>query len=81
VVSLADDCRQILEQVELYLDGELDPALHDQVRSHLEACGPCHDHSDFQQHLKDLLRSRCRCDEVPADLLERVRARYARPAR
>ena len=77
---MQDDCRKILEQVELYLDGELDPALRDQIHAHLEACGPCMDHSDFQRHLKELLRSRCGCDEVPADLLERIRATYAEPS-
>ena len=61
---MVDDCRQILEQVE----------------RHLRACGPCHDHSDFQQHVKDLLRAKCGCDEVPADLLGRIRAGFSRPA-
>ena len=77
---MQDDCRKVLEQVELYLDGELDPSLRDQVRQHLEACGPCTDHSDFQQHLKELLRARCACDQVPDDLLERIRATYTESA-
>lgn len=77
---MKDDCRQVLEQVELYLDGELDPSLHAQIHQHLEACGPCMDHSDFQRHLKELLRAKCGCDQVPADLLERIRTTYAEPA-
>ena len=74
-----EGCRQVLEQVELYLDGELDPGLHAQMHEHLERCSPCTDHSAFQRHLKELLRSKCGCDQVPGELLERVRALYAEP--
>lgn len=77
MVSLRDDCRKVLEQIELYLDGELDPALGAEVAEHLSGCGPCASHSEFQRRLKDLLREKCGCDEVPAGLLERIRAIYA----
>jgi len=70
---LHDDCRKILEQVELYLDGELDAAARLAIHHHLEMCGPCMDHSEFQRHLKELLRVTCGCDHVPPDLLERIR--------
>jgi mycothiol system anti-sigma-R factor len=76
---LNDECRQVLEQVELYLDGELGPDLRARIDEHLGKCSPCMDHSDFQRHLKELLRAKCGCDQVPGDLLERIRARYAAP--
>lgn len=72
--SLRDDCRAVLEQIELYLDGELDPELHAEVQTHLSGCGPCASHSEFQRRLKQLLREKCGCDEVPPGLLEKVRA-------
>lgn len=71
---MRDDCRAVLEQIELYLDGELDPALHAEVHAHLSGCGPCASHSEFQRRLKELLREKCGCDEVPPSLLERIRA-------
>ncbi|MGE5459428.1 MAG: mycothiol system anti-sigma-R factor [Solirubrobacterales bacterium] len=74
-----DECRQVLEQVELYLDGELGSDLRARIDEHLEKCPPCMDHSDFQRHLKELLRAKCGCDQVPEDLFERIRARYAAP--
>jgi len=80
VVSLQDDCRKVLEQVELYLDGELDAAVRLEIHHHLEKCGPCMDHSEFQRRLKELLRAKCGCDQVPADLLERIRSSYGEPA-
>jgi mycothiol system anti-sigma-R factor len=77
---LRDDCQKVLEQVELYLDGELEAAVRLEIHHHLEKCGPCLGHSEFQRRLKELLRATCGCDEVPADLLERIRATYAGPA-
>jgi mycothiol system anti-sigma-R factor len=76
---LQDECRKVLEQVELYLDGELDAAERRQVHHHLERCGPCTDHSEFQRRLKDLLRAKCGCDDVPPQLLQRIRSTYATP--
>lgn len=66
------DCQQALKQIELFLDGELDPSLHAEVRQHLGECGPCTDRSEFQRHLKELLKAKCGCDDVPAHLMERV---------
>ncbi len=71
------DCQQVLEQIELYLDGELVGPLRVEIEEHLGRCAPCMDHSDFQRRLKELLRSRCGCDEVPPQLLERIRTLIA----
>ena len=68
------DCRHVLKQIELYLDGELDVSLHAEVHEHLGTCGSCGDRSEFQRGLKALLRAKCGCDEVPAELLQRVHA-------
>ena len=61
------DCQQVLKEIELYLDGELEGP------EHLEMCAPCMDHSEFKRHVKELLRSRCGCDEVPPALMARIR--------
>lgn len=76
---MQDECRKVLEQVELYLDGELGSAERIQVHHHLEKCGPCTDHSEFQRRLKELLRAKCGCEEVPLQLLDRIRSTYAPP--
>ena len=66
------NCRHVLTQIELYLDGELDVSLHAEVHDHLGTCADCADRSEFQRRLKDMLRAKCRCDEVPPALLKRV---------
>ena len=71
---MRDDCREVLRQIELYLDGELDDAVRLEIHRHLEVCNPCMDRSEFQRHLKELLRTSCGRDVVPERVLERVRA-------
>jgi len=66
------DCEHVLRQIELYLDGELDPAIRVEVSSHLSTCHPCTDHAEFHKRMKELLRSKCGC-EPPAHLVERIR--------
>ncbi|HEY3022336.1 MAG TPA: mycothiol system anti-sigma-R factor [Actinomycetota bacterium] len=68
------DCRHVLTQIELYLDGELEVSLHAEVHDHLGTCSDCADRSEFQRRLKAMLRAKCGCDEVPAALLKRVHA-------
>ena len=77
---MQDECQEILEQVELYLDGELAASVHAEIHAHLEACSPCMHHSEFKRHLKELVRDRCGCDEVPSDLLERIRSSLDEPS-
>lgn len=68
------DCEHVLKQIELYLDGELVGALRVEVERHLGACDPCSGHAAFQRRLKAVLRSKCGCDEVPQELVERLRS-------
>ena len=76
-----DECLKILEQIELFLDGELEAGVSLEIQHHLEACGPCAGHSEFQRQLKALVRDRCGCDQAPAHLLEKIRSALADPSR
>ncbi len=68
------DCTQVLKQIELYLDGELDASAYADVGRHLGECSPCMDHSEFKRHLRELLKAKCGCDEVPARVMDKIRA-------
>ena len=72
--SSGTDCEHVLRQIELYLDGELVGVERVEIERHLGECSPCSGHSDFQRHLKEMLRAKCGCDEVPMELIERIRA-------
>ena len=68
------DCEHVLRQIELYLDGELVGVERLEIERHLGECSPCSGHSDFQRHLKEMLRAKCGCDQVPTALFERIRS-------
>jgi mycothiol system anti-sigma-R factor len=69
----------VLKQIELYLDGELVESLRVEVERHLGGCGACNGHAEFQQRLKDAIRSKCGCHEIPPELIERLRASVEHP--
>jgi mycothiol system anti-sigma-R factor len=71
------DCQHVLRQIELYLDGELEASLRIEIHQHLSGCNPCLDHSAFHQRLKELLRAKCGCNDVPSQVLERIQTMLA----
>ncbi len=73
------DCEHVLRQIELYLDGELVGLERVDIERHLGECSPCSGHSEFQRRLKEMLRAKCGCNDVPVELLERVRSMTSAP--
>ena len=73
------DCEHVLRQIELYLDGELVGVQRVEIERHLGGCDPCTGHADFQRKLKEMLRAKCGCNDVPPELLERVRSMLQAP--
>lgn len=69
------DCRKILEEVYLYLDGELGPQDRAQVRRHLDECGPCLRRFGIEREVKALVARCCGNESAPNALRERVLAR------
>ena len=70
---MADGCREVLDDLERYIDGECPDRLARVIADHLADCPPCLSRSDFERALRDLVASKCR-DTAPADLVERVRS-------
>ena len=73
------DCDHVLRQIELYLDGELVGVQRVEIERHLGGCDPCTGHADFQRKLKEMLRAKCGCNDVPPELLQRVRSMLQTP--
>ena len=73
------DCQHVLRQIELYLDGELVGFDRVEIERHLGGCDPCTGHADFQRKLKEMLRAKCGCNDVPPELLQRVRSMLQTP--
>ncbi|HEX4811605.1 MAG TPA: mycothiol system anti-sigma-R factor [Nonomuraea sp.] len=71
------DCREVLDKVYAYLDGELAEGDCADVRVHLDECDPCLKEYDLDKAVKALVAKHCGCDPVPADLRSKVLARIA----
>ncbi|GAA4535131.1 MULTISPECIES: mycothiol system anti-sigma-R factor [Nonomuraea] len=72
------DCREVLDRVYEYLDGELTAGDVADIRVHLDECGPCLEEYDLDKAIKQLVAKKCGCDPVPDDLRDKVLARIAR---
>jgi mycothiol system anti-sigma-R factor len=70
-----DDCRGVLEQVYLYLDGEMDDDACAEIRKHLEDCSPCLREFGIEQEFKALIARKCQCDNAPAELRTKLLVR------
>jgi mycothiol system anti-sigma-R factor len=65
------ECRQALERLYNYLDGELTASRRLEIRAHLEECSSCLEAFDFEAELKIVVARHCR-DRVPERLRVRV---------
>jgi mycothiol system anti-sigma-R factor len=71
------DCVEVIEQVYLYLDGEIDETHRVEVREHLDDCGPCLRQYGIEQEVKALVARSCGGDSAPDELKIRLRAKLA----
>lgn len=67
------ECREVLVEVELYLDGELPDGRCREIERHLLGCSPCLGRVEFRRDLKGMVRRTCGNTPVPAELVERIR--------
>lgn len=65
-------CEQVLEELEVYLDGELGEEECERIIRHLEGCGECTRREGFLRALRDLIRRKCRAADAPPGLEERI---------
>jgi mycothiol system anti-sigma-R factor len=66
------DCSEVIEQVYLYLDGEIDEATRQKVRVHLDECAPCLRQYGIEQEVKALVARCCGGDAAPDALKVRL---------
>ena len=65
------DCQEAVHELYYYLDGELTEERREEIRVHLDWCGPCNGAADFEAELRRVIANRCR-DRVPDSLIRRV---------
>ncbi|HEX6516157.1 MAG TPA: mycothiol system anti-sigma-R factor [Nocardioidaceae bacterium] len=65
------DCSEVLERVVFFIDNELDEADFEQIRRHLDECGPCLDKFDLERTVKALVARSC-SEHAPESLRDKV---------
>ena len=68
-------CTEVLDQVYAYLDHEMSEHDCDEIRRHLDECGPCLQKFGLEDVVKKLVAKHCGCDPAPADLRGKVLVR------
>jgi mycothiol system anti-sigma-R factor len=69
------DCSRALEQVYLYLDGEMADEDCAELRRHIEECSPCLREYGLEQAFKALVARSCGCEATPPEIRERLLVR------
>lgn len=65
------DCSEVLGRMIFFLDNELDQAGSDEIKQHLDDCGPCLSQYDLERTVKALVARSC-TECAPESLRERV---------
>jgi len=69
------DCRQILDEVYVYLDLECTDERRTTISSHLDECSPCLREYGIEQEVKALVARCCGNDRAPDELRARLRSK------
>ncbi len=70
-------CTEVLATVYSYLDGEMEESDYQQIRVHLEECGPCLREYGLEEIVKKLVHKCCGQEAVPGELRAKVMTRIA----
>ena len=60
------DCDQTLEELQMFLDGELPEEQQQRVLLHLSECMECYHAYDLQAELKQIIAAKCANEPLPA---------------
>ena len=69
--SYESNCDKLLSQIYFFIDNELDSADADQIKQHIDDCGPCLREVDVERIVKALIARSC-VEHAPVELRQRV---------
>ena len=68
-----ETCREALEELYTFLDGELTIEKREHIRVHLDDCTPCLGAYDFEAELRMVISAKCK-EPVPQSLKDKIKA-------
>ncbi len=69
------DCREVLRQLFLFIDGEMAAGDCGSIESHLSRCAPCLHNVEFERDLKAFVRRKCSEGAAAPEIADRLRER------
>jgi mycothiol system anti-sigma-R factor len=71
------NCREALDRVYTYLDGEIEEQDYTRIREHLDECAPCLRQYGIEQEVKVLVARCCGSETASSELRSRVLTRIS----
>ena len=68
---MSDGCRDVVDELHTFLDGEVGPEYAAAITEHLAECPPCEDRAAFERRVRELIATKC-TDCAPVELRERI---------
>ena len=68
-------CSEVLARLYSYLDNEIEGQGYDQIRQHLDECGPCLREYGLEDVVKRLVHKCCGAETAPSELRVKVLVR------
>lgn len=62
-----------MEMLQTILDGEATPEQKEYFTGHMDKCMPCFKTHEVDMTIKEMLKIKCRGDEVPKEMIEQLK--------
>ena len=72
---MSDECKDVLDEVYLYLDLECSDDRRQLIKQHLDECSPCLREYGIEHEVKALVARCCGAENAPEELKARLRAK------
>ncbi len=70
-------CKEAIEQLNEFLDNELDDANYSKIRQHIDTCHKCCEKFEFEQSIKKVIRERTELHKTPPRVLQSIVSQWA----
>ena len=70
-------CKEAIEQLNEFLDSELDDANYTKIRQHIDMCHKCCEKFEFEQAIKRVIREKTQIHETPQHVLQNIVSQWA----
>lgn len=74
---MSDECKDVLDEVYIYLDLECSDDRRRLIKQHLDECSPCLREYGIEQEVKALVARCCGAEKAPEELKARLRAKLS----